>query len=76
MSKKDYQAIAGAFYRLQPEPAHSNDPDKRSIDAMRGVWFSLRAGIESVLAANPRFDRERFVQACETGSCKGMRPVR
>ena len=30
--------------------------------------------IAKVLAAdNPRFDRERFMEACETGHCRGMR---
>lgn len=29
--------------------------------------------IADIMAAdNPRFDRARFVEACETGKCKGM----
>ena len=27
---------------------------------------------EELMRGNPRFNRERFLEACETGRCKGM----
>ena len=69
MSKKDYQAIARAF--------HTDRADLMGIlsDAPPiEVWTILRERIADVLAAdNPRFDRARFLEACETGRCKGMK---
>lgn len=69
MTKKDYQAIARAIY------------EAREAHAMRAQWEDevketigdVTNRIADVLAAvNPRFDRERFVEACETGRCKRM----
>ena len=52
MSKKDYQAITQAIYCAQGDAPLTIMRDK----------------IADVLAAdNPRFDRERFVFACENG---------
>ena len=65
MTKKDYQAIARAIYR-QCELRMECAPVQ---DAMGGLVEELSA----VFAAdNPRFNRARFVEACETGRCKGM----
>jgi hypothetical protein len=76
MSKKDYQAIAAALWRVQPEPAGGNDPDRRAIEAVRRTWYSAVEAVAGVMAAsNPRFDRGRFIEACETGTCRGMRKV-
>lgn len=34
---------------------------------------AVRKAIADIMAADsPRFDRARFVEACETGRCKGM----
>lgn len=69
MSKRDYQAIARAIHDVyvgndsyfQGQPGGS-DPVSR-----------IKLAIADVLAQdNPRFDRARFIEACETGSCKGM----
>lgn len=66
MSKKDYQAIAQAIYR-QRELRMACAPVQ---DALAGLAEELSA----VLAAdNPRFNRALFMEACETGQCKGMR---
>jgi hypothetical protein len=64
MSKKDYQAIARAIY------------EARTTDGTGpfDVVQHIQDGIARYAAAdNPRFDRARFLEACETGSCKGMR---
>lgn len=66
MSKKDFQAVAAAFFThkaIWGEPAGE-------------AWRRCVLAIADVLAAsNPRFDRARFIEACETGRCKGMRQV-
>lgn len=74
MSKKDYQAIARALYINQPykdrEVGHvASDAEESVFDQ----WRMDRDALASVFADdNPRFDRARFVEACETGKCKGM----
>lgn len=77
MSKKDYQAIARAIYETrQAVPAFSQTTDVMAC----GVWTrdtphnELVSRIAGVLACDsPRFDRARFVEACETGTTRGMR---
>ena len=72
MSKKDYQAIAAALYRIRlsavtrPEPMHS-------CAGVEYIDATAMALADVLGAANPRFDRGRFIQACETGSCRGMK---
>ena len=62
MTKKDYQAIARAFYQTGQETLRESE-----------TWQILRRKIADVFAAdNPRFNRARFMEACETGRCKGM----
>jgi len=72
MSKKDYQAIAAALYRtrggLVTGPSAEQWRKAQWNDDMLAVMNALAEG-------NKRFDPERFIQACETGRCKGMRPV-
>lgn len=52
MSKRDYQAIARAIHRNR-----------------EGVSENFIHDIADVLSAdNPRFDRARFIEACETGA--------
>jgi hypothetical protein len=78
MSKKHYQALAEALYRSQPDRtgAQMTAADERAFNAMRGTWYSVLDGIESVLKSdNPRFSRALFREACETGKCRGMRQV-
>ncbi len=61
MTKKDFQAIARAIHKAS--------------------WGSERVRVEDVISrvadalaeTNPRFDRARFIEACETGTCKGMK---
>lgn len=69
MSKRDYQAIARAIYavRMTPTPAAAGS------DGAGWALENVQTQLAAVLAAdNPRFDRARFVEACETGRCKGM----
>jgi hypothetical protein len=38
------------------------------------VFQTVTSEIADALATdNPRFDRARFIEACETGACKGMK---
>lgn len=69
MTKKDYQAIARAINGLYIVP---------TTNRLFAVVY--RTDVIDVLAdvlaeSNPRFDRARFVEACETGKCRGMRQV-
>lgn len=66
MSKKDYQAIARML--------HGADPAGTAVTDPADTWRSIVEGMANVLADDsPRFDRQRFIEACETGTTKGMR---
>jgi hypothetical protein len=55
MTKKDYQALAGVLHRAL---GHSSTLQ----------WCADVSAVADTLAAdNPRFDRETFITACETG---------
>lgn len=70
MSKKDYQAIARAIYSAREDHANRSQWESE----VKETVSDLTSRIADVLAAdNPRFDRSRFLEACETGRCKGMR---
>ena len=73
MSKEDYQAIAAVIYRAMERQAMGDEtlyPD--AIRALR----SLADDMANMLAAdNTRFSRSLFIEACETGRCRGMRQV-
>lgn len=61
MTKKDYQAIARAIH-----DACNSGKDNRIV-------ADIVDALADVMAADsPRFDRARFIEACETGRCKGM----
>lgn len=70
MTKKDYEAIAAAFHgALQSRKiawAAANDAGKQHMgDQIVGYQDAINM-VASVLAAdNPRFDRERFLKACD-----------
>lgn len=62
MSKKDYQAIARVIYAAR-------------IDQSGAPTFALVVkGLADYMAQDsPRFDRARFIEACETGTTRGMK---
>lgn len=61
MTKKDYQAIARVLYQTKT-PTHS------------AQHAATILGLARLLAAdNPKFNRQLFLEACETGKCRGMR---
>jgi hypothetical protein len=65
MTKKDYQAIAGALYGARQDHANRSQWE----DEVRETIGDVTARIADVLAAdNPRFDRETFIAACEDGN--------
>lgn len=75
MSKKDYQAIAARLHALK---VNQYDPGIASgITYMGSDWLdaSMVAGAlaDYMGQENERFDRARFIEACETGTTKGMR---
>jgi hypothetical protein len=71
MTKKDYQAIAGAIYSVRVRhPAFS-----QRVDGETSHDLVVDAIAHVLAAGNPRFDRGRFYEACKTGRCKGMRQV-
>lgn len=65
MSKKDYQAIARAIHRT-----HQEVPGPGASLVLRNVADNI-AVVLSI--DNPLFDRARFIEACETGHCRGMK---
>lgn len=67
MSKRHYQAIAAILYRTRQAFKESDSGDALAALEMVMVEFALEAS-----ADNPRFDRVRFIEACETGTTKGM----
>ena len=56
MTRKDYVLIAAA---LDAARRASNDDD-----VQEGVTFAARHLCIDLAATNPRFDRERFLEAC------------
>lgn len=66
MSKKDYQAIARALHFTRTSARADLPP------VAIAMWQRTCEDLASTLASNPKFDRARFIQACETGTCKGM----
>lgn len=67
MRKKDFQAIARAIHGAR------EDVNKNPRASAAVILTIAQNRVCDVLAAsNPRFDRARFIEACETGSCKGM----
>lgn len=86
MTKKDYQAIAGAMFKAKPKPALAstvpyglavaNEDDAVYDRAELEVWEGCVSALADVLAADsPRFDRETFIAACEDGNVN-RRPKR
>ena len=70
MTKKDYQAIARAIYRERDEwDTADSSEQKAAYEALDRITDSIA---RVIAADSPRFDRARFVEACETGRCKGM----
>lgn len=68
MSKKDYQALARAIYTARVEMLSRKGPDG-TLDTLDSVAGHVALHLA---ADNPRFDRARFIEACETGTTKGM----
>jgi len=65
MTKKDYQALARAIHEARAVAGGMN--------VIMDMARSITSNIADVLQADStRFDRARFVEACETGRCKGM----
>lgn len=64
MTKKGYQAIARAINGLYTVPV----PSDCSLVVYRADVIEAIAGV--MAADSPRFDRARFVRACETGDMR------
>ena len=67
MTKKDYIKLAGVIRQAHEDVGALRplDEDRAALRRVEGV-ARLQYLIADVLAAdNPRFDRERFVEACE-----------
>lgn len=70
MSKKDYQALARIFHGAFTSAVQ--DPHGMHLDG--GIGLVLMQAVADYLQAdNPRFNRALFLEACETGKCKGMK---
>ena len=72
MSKKHYQAVATILYQQQPKTWNG----RGSVPPEWDTWSGIVSELANMFAAdNGRFDRGRFAEACETGTCHGMRKV-
>jgi hypothetical protein len=62
MTRKDFVALAGALQRVRP----SDYPETSvTLDIARDQWQRDVATVADILEwDNPRFDRERFLRAC------------
>lgn len=59
MTKRDFEALADALANVRP--SHS------ALDTVYRGWKDSVFAVADVCAAsNPRFDRERFIAACES----------
>jgi hypothetical protein len=73
MTKKDYQAVARALYTaVKPHTYVEHGAQMFAREAV--AWMDAVQGIADAMAQDsPRFDRARFLEACETGTTRGMR---
>lgn len=59
MSKKHFRELARRFWQLKPAEMGTKE---------RGVWWGMVQAVADVCqSANERFDRGRFIEACENG---------
>lgn len=72
MSKKDYQALARAIHEAYEAADGGKNLEPETAAAKAAVYFVQKRIADILAADNPRFDRGRFVEACETGKTKGM----
>ena len=63
MTKKDYELIAAAFKRTKPYLSGFSET-KLDLAALYGFKMAANALASDFGAANPRFNRERFLAAC------------
>jgi len=64
MTRKDYVALAEALHGAKPVPMAYQSAEAWEIGNV--YWRECMIAISDVLAAdNPRFDRERFIKACQ-----------
>lgn len=70
MSKKHFQAIARAIHEAREDHARRAQWESEVKETIGDLTHRIADVLQ---AANPRFDRARFIEACETGRCKGMR---
>ena len=72
MSKKDYISIASMIYRLRSRGELNPLAVEVRTETLRDVANELS---DIFRADNSLFDRSRFLEACETGTTKGMPKV-
>ena len=64
MTKRNFEALADGLAKIRPERP---DGQGREEHIVWGQWLLCRDALADVCAAaNPRFDREKFIKACET----------
>jgi hypothetical protein len=69
MSKKDYQAIARVLYCANRNVLEANTEHLTPRELATWAIGNVVSRIADVLAQDsPRFDRARFIEACETGA--------
>lgn len=68
MTKKDYELIAEAVLNAASyaERKHNNGYiDKKALEATNdGIYYVVRELAESLASENPKFDHDKFMEAC------------
>lgn len=72
MSKKDYQNIARAIHQTEVKALGPLNREDEKILVLGMTHMLSRALAEVCASDNPRFNCALFIEACETGKCKGM----
>lgn len=65
MTRKDYVSVARAIKTVR-EASHASCPDEKEHNAKTSAITELEIALAQVFKDdNARFDRERFIKACE-----------
>lgn len=62
MSRRDYEAVAGAFRLARQNVSADDAPAAREI--FNGVALAEECVATALISTNPNFDRTRFIEAC------------
>lgn len=69
MTKKDFELLAAALHGAEPMAHGYPSNPQAEYQAAYGAWrLACRHVAHALATTNPRFDRDRFLQACGVAS--------